>query len=61
MANLPAYARWDAAVYSRAGRWDLNVYFENIFGTRYYLGSESAVRVYPGAPFTVRGTISCAF
>ena len=59
--TLPAYARWDAGVYYRRGRWNSSVYFENIFDTVYYAGSVNQFEVFPGAPFNVRAQVAYRF
>jgi iron complex outermembrane receptor protein len=58
---LPGYTRWDSGLYYRYGQFDLNAYFENIFGTRYYTGSVNQFEIYPGAPFNVRVQLSYRF
>jgi iron complex outermembrane receptor protein len=58
---LPAYTRWDSGIYYHIGRFDLNAYFENIFGARYYTGSVNQLEIYPGAPFNVRVQLSYRF
>jgi iron complex outermembrane receptor protein len=58
---LPSYVRADAAIYYRRGPLNLAVNFKNLFDTRYFEGSRNDVRVIPGAPFSVVGTISWEF
>ncbi len=55
---LPGYTRWDSGIYFRQGRFDVNAYFENVFGTRYYTGSVNQFEIYPGAPFNARVQIA---
>jgi iron complex outermembrane receptor protein len=52
--RLPDFTRWDAGVFYTRQRWELAVYFENLFDRRYYSGSVDDLQIAPGAPFTVR-------
>ena len=58
---LPAYTRWDAGLYYHHDRFDMALYYENIFNTRYYTSSISQFQVQPGAPFNVRAQLSYRF
>ncbi|GFE67441.1 TonB-dependent siderophore receptor [Chroococcus sp. FPU101] len=58
---LPSYVRADAAIYYRRGALNLAVNFKNLFNNRYFEGSRNDLRVIPGAPFSVVGTISVEF
>ncbi len=59
--RLPGYIAVDALAYYRWEnvRFGLNV--ENVFDTTYYASSLSALRVYPGAPRRITGTLSVRF
>jgi iron complex outermembrane recepter protein len=59
--NLPSYGRTDALLYYRQNRWRAQLNFQNIFNVNYFESSFGRDNVYPGAPFTVRGTISVTF
>ncbi|MBD1908989.1 MULTISPECIES: TonB-dependent siderophore receptor [unclassified Leptolyngbya] len=59
--ELPDYLRTDAAIFYRRDRLRLGLNFENLFDIDYYETADSDLRVYPGAPFTVRGTIAWEF
>jgi iron complex outermembrane receptor protein len=58
---LPSYTRWDSGVYYRRGRLSATVYLENLFDIEYYTSSESAMAVFPGAPFNLRGTVAVVY
>jgi iron complex outermembrane receptor protein len=54
---LGDFTRWDAGVYARRGQLNASLYFENLFNRQYYSSSVDQFTVYPGAPFTLRGTV----
>lgn len=58
---MPGYVRADAAIYYRRGQLQLGLNFKNIFGKEYFEGARNNVRVIPGAPFSVLGTLSWEF
>ena len=58
---LPAYTRCDAGVYYRRGRLDASLFIENLFDTVYYASSINQYEVFPGAPFNVKGQLTCRF
>ncbi len=59
--QVPSYIRTDAAIYYRNKNMRLGLNFENLFNVRYFENAESDLRVFPGAPFTLRGTVSWQF
>lgn len=59
--TLPAYLRTDASLFYRRDRLRVAVNFRNLFDVEYYEGARSNVRVIPGAPFALSGTISWEF
>jgi len=58
---LPAYVRADASIFYHRDNWGVQLNFKNLFDTRYFESSQNTNLVYPGAPFTVLGTISVRF
>ncbi|MGD1944369.1 MAG: TonB-dependent siderophore receptor [Leptolyngbyaceae cyanobacterium] len=59
--QVPGYTRTDAAVYYRGDDFRVGLNFENLFDIRYFESSSGPLRVFYGAPFTVRGTVSWSF
>lgn len=59
--DLPSYLRTDLAVFYRRDRLRLAVNVNNLFDIEYYEAADSNLRVYPGLPLTVRGTIAWEF
>lgn len=59
--KVPSYLRTDAAIFYKLNntRFALNV--ENLFNTRYFESAESDLRVFPGAPLTVKATVRVDF
>jgi iron complex outermembrane receptor protein len=58
---LPSYVRGDASLFYRRDTWRLGLNFKNIFGTEYFESSQNTALIYPGAPFSVLGTVSVEF
>ncbi|NJR38873.1 MAG: TonB-dependent siderophore receptor [Leptolyngbyaceae cyanobacterium CSU_1_4] len=58
---LPSYLRTDASLFYRRDRLRVALNFKNLFNTSYYEGARSDVRVIPGAPFSLTGTVSWEF
>ncbi|WP_442939887.1 TonB-dependent siderophore receptor [Nostoc sp.] len=59
--ELPSYFRTDAAIFYKQGQLRAQVNFRNLFGVDYFDSAIDTLRVYPGEPFTVQGTISWEF
>lgn len=59
--TLPSYLRTDASLFYRRDRLRVALNFKNLFNTSYYEGARSDVRVIPGAPFSLTGTVSWEF
>jgi iron complex outermembrane recepter protein len=59
--QVPGYTRTDAAIYYRRDNFRVGVNLENLFDTRYFEAVEGPLRVFYGAPFTVRGTVLWSF
>ncbi|OYD96076.1 TonB-dependent siderophore receptor [Nostoc sp. 'Peltigera membranacea cyanobiont' 213] len=56
--ELPSYFRTDAAIFYKQGQLRAQVNFRNLFDVDYFESARNILRVYPGEPFTVQGTIS---
>ncbi|WP_416669913.1 TonB-dependent siderophore receptor [Egbenema bharatensis] len=59
--QVPGYTRTDAAVYYRGDNFRVGLNVENLFDVNYFEAAEGPLRVFYGAPFTVRGTVSWTF
>ncbi|WP_442949268.1 TonB-dependent siderophore receptor [Nostoc sp.] len=59
--QLPSYFRTDAAIFYKQGQLGAQLNFRNLFDVDYFESARSILRVYPGEPFTVQGTISWEF
>lgn len=59
--TLPDYLRTDAALFYRRNNFRAALNFQNLFNTEYFETSESRLRVYPGAPRTVKFTLGWQF
>jgi iron complex outermembrane recepter protein len=59
--QAPSYTRTDASLFYRRDNFHIGLNIENLFDVRYFETAESPLRVYYGAPFTIRGTISWTF
>jgi len=59
--QVPAYTRTDAALFYNRDNFRVGINIENLFDIRYFEASESELRVFYGAPFTIRGTVSWRF
>lgn len=59
--QLPSYWRTDAAIFYNRDQFRAALNFRNLFDVDYFESAESRLRVYPGEPFTVQGTISWEF
>ncbi|MEO0521113.1 MAG: TonB-dependent siderophore receptor, partial [Cyanobacteria bacterium P01_A01_bin.116] len=59
--EVPSYVRTDASIFYEQDRFRTALNFENLFNADYFENSESDLRVRPGAPFTVKATVSWDF
>ncbi len=59
--QVPGYTRTDAALFYNRNNFRIAINIENLFDIRYFESSQSELRVFYGAPFTVRGTVSWRF
>ncbi|MEH1835221.1 MAG: TonB-dependent siderophore receptor [Nostoc sp.] len=59
--TLPSYVRTDAAIYYRRDNWRVGLNIKNLFDVYYFESSSGTTGVFPGAPFTVLGTVSWQF
>ncbi|MEH2392109.1 MAG: TonB-dependent siderophore receptor [Nostoc sp.] len=59
--QLPSYFRTDASIFYKRDRLRAAVSIKNLFNVDYYESSSDILRVFPGEPVTVQGTISWQF
>ncbi|NJP11477.1 MAG: TonB-dependent siderophore receptor [Leptolyngbyaceae cyanobacterium RU_5_1] len=59
--DLPGYTRVDAALFYRRDNWRVGLNFKNLFNRDYFESAFSRESLFPGAPFTVVGTVSVSF
>jgi iron complex outermembrane recepter protein len=59
--QLPSYTRTDAAIFYERGKIKTAINFRNLFDIDYFETAEDDLRVYPGDPFTVVGSVSFEF
>lgn len=59
--QIPGYIRTDLSLFYRRDNLRIGLNIENLLDARYFEASESDLRVFYGAPFTVKGTISYSF
>ncbi|WP_414579464.1 TonB-dependent siderophore receptor [Anabaena sp. CCY 9402-a] len=59
--TLPSYWRTDASIFYRRDKFRAAINIQNLFDENYYEGARDIVRVVPGAPFTLTGSISVEF
>ncbi|WP_256997519.1 TonB-dependent siderophore receptor [Gloeobacter morelensis] len=59
--SLPGYTRVDAALYYRRSWLNAALNFKNLLNAQYIESSSGRAFNYPGAPFTVQGTVEVRF
>jgi iron complex outermembrane receptor protein len=59
--TLPSYLRTDAAIFYKKNDLRVALNFKNLFGIDYFESADSDLRVFPGSPFTVQGSVSWQF
>ncbi|MCU0533543.1 MAG: TonB-dependent siderophore receptor [Hydrococcus sp. Prado102] len=59
--KLPSYALTNALLYYRRDNWRVQLNFENLFDTDYFINSYTDNSAIPGRPFTVRGQVFVQF
>jgi iron complex outermembrane receptor protein len=60
--QVPSYVRTDASVFYRRNNWRVGINVNNLFNVDYIEGTgQRRTNIDPGAPFTVRGTLSLEF
>ena len=55
--SLPSYVRTDAALFYRRNNFRAALNFQNLFDNEYFETAESDLRVFPGAPRTIKFTL----
>ncbi|NJK28642.1 MAG: TonB-dependent siderophore receptor [Acaryochloris sp. SU_5_25] len=59
--TVPGYLRTDASLFYRRDNWNVALNFRNLFNVDYIESADSRIRISPGTPFTVVGSISITF
>lgn len=59
--TLPSYVWTDAAIFYHRDNWRVGLNIKNLFDVYYFESASSRNSVYPGAPFTMLGTVSVQF
>lgn len=59
--QLPSYTRTDAAIYYQGNNFQAQINFRNLFDVRYFEKASNRLRVFPGAPFEILGTVRWQF
>ena len=59
--ELPSYFRTDATMFYERDQWRAALNIRNLFGVEYYESGGSRLGVYPGAPFTIIGSVKYEF
>ncbi|KAB8330542.1 TonB-dependent receptor [Scytonema tolypothrichoides VB-61278] len=59
--TLPSYFRTDAAIFYKKNDLRVALNLKNLFGIDYFESADTDLRVFPGSPLTVQGTISWQF
>jgi iron complex outermembrane receptor protein len=58
---IPSYVRVDASLFYDRDNWRAQLNFKNLFDKEYFESSQNTSLIYPGAPFTVLGSVSVEF
>ena len=58
---IPSYVRADASLFYDRDNWRAQLNFKNLFDKEYFESSQNTSLIYPGAPFTVLGSVSVEF
>ncbi len=59
--RAPGYTRTDATIFYKRDDFRVGLNIENLFNIGYFEAVEGPLRVFPGAPLTVRGTVAWSF
>ncbi|MBE9193658.1 TonB-dependent siderophore receptor [Gloeocapsopsis crepidinum LEGE 06123] len=59
--SLPSYFRTDAALFYNRGQFRVALNVRNLFDIRYFETAEGDLRVFPGEPLTLLGSVSWQF
>ncbi|MCC5624393.1 TonB-dependent siderophore receptor, partial [Nostoc sp. CHAB 5715] len=59
--TLPGYWRTDASLFYRRNNFRAGINLQNLFDQDYFEGARNIVRVIPGAPFAITGSVSWEF
>jgi iron complex outermembrane recepter protein len=58
---LPSYVRADASLFYDRDTWRVQLNFKNLFDTEYFESSQNSSLIFPGAPFSVLGSVAVEF
>jgi iron complex outermembrane recepter protein len=58
---IPSYVRADASLFYNRDNWKLGLNFKNLFDKQYFESSQNSSLIFPGATFTVLGSVSVEF
>jgi iron complex outermembrane receptor protein len=58
---LPSYLRTDASIFYKRNNFQATLGIKNLFDIEYFETAQNRLRVFPGAPLTVQGTVSVNF
>ncbi len=58
---IPSYVRADASLFYNRDNWRVGLNFKNLFDNKYFESSQNTALIFPGAPFTVLGSVSVEF
>jgi iron complex outermembrane receptor protein len=59
--TLPSYLRTDASIFYKRNNFQATLGIKNLFDIEYFETAQNQLRVFPGAPLTVQGTVSVNF
>jgi iron complex outermembrane receptor protein len=59
--EVPSYTRTDLSLFYNRENFRAAINIENLFDIDYFEAAESDLRVYYGAPFTIKGSLSFSF
>jgi iron complex outermembrane receptor protein len=59
--QIPGYVRTDASVFYRRNNWRAAINVNNLFGIDYIEATQRRTRIDPGAPLTLRASLSVEF
>ena len=58
---IPSYVRVNTSLFYERENWRAQLNFKNLFGKEYFESAQNSSLIFPGAPFTVLGSVSVEF